>query len=49
MQNFFVPPPFLRWIAPQWLEHLRIMRVLDSDTVFLHGQVSRLPFSSPLP
>lgn len=32
---------WLRW-PPEWAEHLRILRVLDSDTVFLHGQEREL-------
>lgn len=32
---------WLRW-QPEWVEHLRILRVLDSDTVFLHGQEREL-------
>lgn len=32
---------WLRW-PPEWVEHLRILRVLDSDTVFLHGQEREL-------
>ncbi|KAM3572772.1 hypothetical protein VYU27_005246 [Nannochloropsis oceanica] len=38
LRNYFLPPlAWLRW-PPEWIEHQRILRVLDSDTVFLHGQ-----------
>ncbi len=38
LRNYFLPPfAWLRW-PPEWIEHQRILRVLDSDTVFLAGQ-----------
>lgn len=38
LRNYFLPPvSWLRW-PPEWIEHQRILRVLDSDTVFLAGQ-----------
>ena len=38
LRNYFLPPfAWLRW-PPEWIQHQRILRVLDSDTVFLHGQ-----------
>jgi hypothetical protein len=38
IRNYLLLPSFLRF-PPEWLEHLKILKVLDSDTVFLHGQV----------
>lgn len=47
LRNYFLPPfSWMRW-PPEWIQHQRILRVLDSDTVFLHGQERERALLSP--
>merc|ERR1712070_800191 len=37
IRDHLLLPTWCRW-PREWMEHLKIMRVLDSDTIFLHQQ-----------